>query len=198
MRALLVLLTLTLSLLGCGDKNPSLPKISFTNTDITGLDYAQGFALTDHNGQARTLADFKGKVVLVFFGYTHCPDVCPTTLAEMAGVMQKLDKDAERLQVVFITLDPERDTPALLAGYVPAFHPSFLGMSGDRAATDKVIKDFKLFAQKIPSKDGKSYTIDHTAGSYVFDTQGHIRLFVRHGQGSEPVLHDVRALLKAG
>ncbi len=117
MRALLALLILSLSLLGCGDKNPSLPKISFTNTDITGLDYAQGFALTDHNGQARTLADFKGKVVLVFFGYTHCPDVCPTTLAEMAGVMQNLGKDADRLQVVFITLDPERDTPALLAGY---------------------------------------------------------------------------------
>lgn len=197
MRALLALLLLTLSLTAC-DKAPSTPKVSFSNTDITGLDYAQGFALTDHNGKPRTLADFKGKVVLVFFGFTHCPDVCPTTLAEMAGVMKQLGKDAERLQVLFITLDPERDTPALLAGYVPAFDPSFLGLSGDRAATDKVIKDFKLFAQKVPSKDGKSYTIDHTAGSYVFDAQGRIRLFVRHGQGAEPILHDIKALLAAG
>lgn len=197
MRALLALLLLTLSLAAC-DKSPPTPKVSFNNTDITGLDYAQSFALTDHNGQPRTLADFKGKVVLVFFGFTHCPDVCPTTLAEMAGVMKQIGKDAERLQVLFITLDPERDTPALLAGYVPAFDPSFLGLSGDRAATDKVIKDFKLFAQKVPSKDGKNYTIDHTAGSYVFDAQGRIRLFVRHGQGTEPILHDIKALLAAG
>ena len=197
MRALLAMLVLMLSLAAC-DKAPPTPKVSFTNTDITGLDYAQGFALTDHTGKPRTLADFKGKVVLVFFGFTHCPDVCPTTLAEMAGVMKQLGNDAERLQLLFITLDPERDTPALLAGYVPAFDPNFLGLSGDRAATDKVIKDFKLFAQKVPSKDGKSYTIDHTAGSYVFDAQGRIRLFVRHGQGGEPVLHDIKTLLAAG
>lgn len=197
MRTLFAMLLLTLALTAC-DKMPSKPRVSFSNTDITGLDYAQGFALTDHNGQSRTLADFKGKVVFVFFGFTHCPDVCPTTLAEMAGVRKQLGKDAERLQVVFITLDPERDTTALLASYVPAFDPGFLGMSGDRAATNKVIKDFKLFAQKVPSKDGKNYTIDHTAGSYVFDAQGRIRLFVRHGQGVEPILQDIKTLLAAG
>jgi protein SCO1/2 len=198
MRTLLALLALSLALVACGDKGASASKVVFANTDITGLDYGKGFSLTDHTGTPRTLADFKGKVVLVFFGFTQCPDVCPTTLTEMAGVMKQLGADADRLQVLFITVDPERDTPALLASYVPAFHPGFLGLVGDRAATDKVIKEFKLFVEKVPSKDGKTYSIDHTAGSYVFDPQGRLRLFVRHGQGAEPVLRDVRALLAGG
>lgn len=182
-----------LTLSGCDQ--PQKPKVSFNNTDVTGLDYAKGFSLTDQNGQRRSLEDFRGKVVFVFFGYTHCPDVCPTTLAEMAGIMQALGSDAERLQVLFITLDPERDTPELLASFVPAFHPSFLGLTGDQASIDKVAKDFKVFAQKVPGKDGKSYTIDHTAGSYVFDAQGHIRLFVRHGQPNDALLKDLKQLL---
>ncbi len=196
LRTLLTLITLSLALTGCGDKGQPVPKVAFANTDITGLDYARDFQLTDHNGKPRSLADFSGKVVLVFFGFTHCPDVCPTTLSEMAGVMKQLgEKDASRLQVLFITVDPARDTPALLASYVPTFDARFLGLAGDQAATDKVIKEFKLFVQKVPAKDGKNYSIDHTAGSYVFDPKGHIRLFVRHGQGAEPILHDVRALL---
>ncbi len=193
MRYLLTLLTCLLALTAC-DK-PQTPKVPFANTDVTGLDYAKGFTLTDHTGKRRTLADFKGKVVVVFFGYTHCPDVCPTTLSEMAGIMKTLGPEAARLQVLFITLDPERDTPELMASFVPAFDPSFLGLWGEQPDIDKVAKDFKVFAQKIQSKDGKNYTIDHTAGSYVFDDQGHIRLFVRHGLGGDGLLKDLQRLL---
>ena len=185
-----MLLCLALGLAGCTEKTEP-----FVNTDITGIEYARDFKLTDHNGTPRTLADFKGKAVLVFFGYTQCPDVCPTTMAEMAAVMQKLGKDADRLQVLFITLDPDRDTQALLSQYVPAFDKRFLGLRGDAAATAKVAKDFKVFYQKVPGKDPANYTIDHTAGSYVFDPQGRTRLFVRHGQGPEPIVHDIKLLL---
>lgn len=167
----------------------------FKNTDVTGLDYAKDFALTDHNGKQRTLADFKGKAVVVFFGYTQCPDVCPTTMAEMATVMKELGPLADKVQVLFITVDPERDTPELLSKYVPAFDSRFLGLVGDKAATDKVAKEFKVFYQKVPGKEPGSYTMDHTAGSYVFDPQGRIRLFVRHGQGAEPIAHDIKLLL---
>jgi protein SCO1 len=169
---------------------------AFKNTDVTGLDYAKDFALTDHHGKPRTLADFKGKAVVVFFGFTHCPDVCPTTMAEMANVMKTLGPDAERVQVLFVTVDPERDTPALLAKYVPSFDPRFLGLTGDRAAIDKVVKDFKVFYQKVPGKEAGNYSVDHTAGSYAFDPQGRLRLFVRHGQGPEPIAHDLAILLK--
>ena len=170
-------------------------KTEFKNTDVTGLDYAKNFALTDHHGKMRTLADFKGKAVVVFFGYTHCPDVCPTTMAEMANVMQQLGPDANKVQVLFVTVDPERDTPELLAKYVPAFDPRFLGLVGDKESTDKIAKEFKAFYQKVPGKEPGSYTMDHISGSYVFDPQGRIRLFVRHGQGPEPIMHDLRLLL---
>ena len=193
MRHFLLRLCCVLALTAC-EKSQS-PKVPFANTDITGLDYAKGFALTDHNGKPRTLADFKGKVVVVFFGYTQCPDVCPTTLSELAGIKKSLGSEAERLQVIFITLDPQRDTPELMAGFVPAFDSSFLGLWGEQAVIDKVAKDFKVFAQKVPSKDSKSYTIDHTAGSYVFDDQGRIRLFVRHGQGGDGLQKDLQRLL---
>ena len=193
MRHFLLRLCCVLALTAC-EKSQS-PKVPFANTDITGLDYAKGFALTDHNGKPRTLADFKGKVVVVFFGYTQCPDACPTTLSELAGIKKALGSEAERLQVIFITLDPQRDTPELMAGFVPAFDSSFLGLWGEQAVIDKVAKDFKVFAQKVPSKDSKSYTIDHTAGSYVFDDQGRIRLFVRHGQGGDGLQKDLQRLL---
>jgi len=193
MRHFLLWLCCVLALTAC--EKPQSPKVPFANTDITGLDYAKGFTLTDHNGKPRTLADFKGKVVVVFFGYTQCPDVCPTTLSELAGIKKALGSEAERLQVIFITLDPQRDTPELMAGFVPAFDSSFLGLWGEQAVIDKVAKDFKVFAQKVPSKDSKSYTIDHTAGSYVFDDQGHIRLFVRHGQGVDVLQKDLQRLM---
>ncbi len=184
-----------LSLSACDQKSLPLPKTVFANTDITGLDYGKDFSLTDHKGKPRTIADFRGKLVFVFFGYTHCPDICPTTLSDMAGIMTSLGPDADKLQVLFITLDPERDTPEAMAGYVPAFHPGFLGLYGDRAATEKVARDFKIFQQRVPGPDGKSYTIDHTAASFVFDTRGHLRLFVRHGQNGAPLLNDLKLLL---
>ena len=186
-------LAMALGLSGC-DKLASKPP-SFQNTDVTGLQYAQDFALTDHNGKPRTLADFKGKVVVVFFGYTQCPDVCPTTMAEMAGVMKELGPQADQVQVLFVTVDPERDTQALLAQYVPAFDKRFLGLYGDAAATAKVAKEFKVFYAKVPGKEPGSYSMDHTAGSYVFDKNGKVRLFLRHGQGAAPIVHDLKQLL---
>lgn len=203
-RTLIVVLSAALALTACGDKSlsenlqslASPGKVAFQNTDITGIDYAKDFALTDHHGKARTLADFKGKAVVMFFGYTQCPDVCPTTMAEMASVMQELGPLADRVQVLFVTIDPERDTAALLAQYVPAFDPRFLGMVGDKAATEKVAKDFRIFYQKVPGKEPGSYTMDHTAGSYVFDPQGRIRLFIRHGQGAAPIASDLKLLLQ--
>ena len=193
MKKLLSLLALSILLLGCSEK-AAAP--AFKNTDLTGLGYAQDFALTDHNGKARTLADFKGKLVVMFFGYTQCPDVCPTTMVEMANVMKELGPDADQVQVLFVTVDPERDTQALLAQYVPAFDPRFLGLYGDAQATAKVAKEFKLFYAKVEGKTAGSYTMDHTAGSYVFDRNGKIRLFVRHGMGPAPITHDLKLLLK--
>jgi protein SCO1/2 len=184
---------LALSVTAC-DKLPG-KQASFQNTDVTGLDYAKGFSLTDHTGRPRTLADYKGKVAIVFFGYTQCPDVCPTTMAEMAGVMQKLGPQADQVKVLFITLDPERDTPSLLASYVPAFDKRFVGLYGTPEQTAKTAKEFKVFYSKVPGKEPGSYTIDHTAGSYVFDKDGRLRLFIRHGGGADAIVHDVRQLL---
>ncbi|MGZ8291290.1 MAG: SCO family protein [Telluria sp.] len=193
MKKLLSICALALLLSGC-DKLASQPP-SFKNTDLTGLDYARDFALTDHNGKPRTMADFKGKVVIVFFGFTQCPDVCPTTLSEMAGAMQALGKQADDVQVLFITVDPERDTQALLAQYVPAFDKRFLGLRGTPEQTTQVAKEFKVFFAKVPGKQPGSYTMDHTAASYVFDRNGKVRLFVRYGQGVEPLVHDLKQLL---
>ncbi|MBW8897294.1 MAG: SCO family protein [Massilia sp.] len=192
--ALVAACALTVSIAAC-DKLPGKQQVAFQNTDVTGLDYAKGFSLTDHTGKPRTLADFKGKVVVVFFGYTQCPDVCPTTMAEMATVMQKLGPLADQVQVLFITLDPERDTQQLLASYVPAFDKRFVGLRGTPEQTAKTAKEFKVFYAKVPGSDPNSYTIDHTAGSYVFDRDGRLRLFIRHGQGPDPIVHDLRQLL---
>ena len=167
----------------------------FRNVDMTGADYAKGFALTDHNGKPRTLADFAGKVVVVFFGYTRCPDVCPTTMVEMKEVMRKLGPDADKVQVLFVTLDPERDTQQVLAQYVPAFDPRFLGLYGDSATTLKTAKDFKVFYEKRAGSDSGSYTLDHTAASYVFDPQGRLRLYVKYDQIGT-LADDIRTLLK--
>jgi len=177
-------------LAGCNASGPS-----FKNTDITGADYGKGFSLTDHTGKTRTLDDFRGKVVVVFFGYTQCPDVCPTTLAELKAVKEQLGAEGNRMQVLFVTVDPERDTPKLLADYVPAFDSSFLGLYGDSAATAKVAKEFRVFYQKVPGKTPDSYTVDHTAGSYVFDPQGRLRLLARHGNAAN-LAADIQTLLR--
>ncbi|MBU6437357.1 MAG: SCO family protein [Betaproteobacteria bacterium] len=171
------------------------PKPSFQNVDITGADYARSFDLTDFNGQRRTLADFKGDVVAVFFGYTQCPDVCPTSLAELAQVKQALGADGKRLQVVFISLDPERDTPAVLKAYLANFDKAAVGLYGTPQQTAQVAKEFKVFYQKVPGSTPGSYTVDHTAGSYVFDPQGRVRLFARYGADPKALLGDVKQLL---
>ena len=169
----------------------------FNALDITGIEgYGTDFRLTDHTGKARTLADFRGKALVVFFGYTQCPDVCPTTLSDMRKAMQILGADAEKLQVLFVTVDPKRDTPELLAKYVPSFNPSFLGLYGDAAATSKVAKDFKIFFQLQPGSTPESYTVAHTAASLVFDPQGRLRLFINYGMEAEKIAADIKLLLK--
>ncbi|MBD8543260.1 MAG: SCO family protein [Massilia sp.] len=178
---------------GCDKLRDKAP--AFHNTDVTGVDYAKGFTLTDHTGKVRTLEDFRGKIVVMFFGYTQCPDVCPTTMAEMATVLKEMGPSADEVQVLFVTVDPERDTQELLSHYVPAFDKRFIGLYGDAAATAKVAKEFKVFYAKAPGADASSYTVDHTAGSFVFDKQGQLRLFVRHGQGPGLIAHDLRQLL---
>lgn len=167
----------------------------FSATDITGAEWGRDFHLSDHNARPRQLADFKGKAVVMFFGYTQCPDVCPTTLSGMAEVAKLLGADADRVQVLFITLDPERDTPAVLAHYVTAFNPAFLGLSGDLAATAATAKEFKVFFQKQAGSTAGSYTLDHTAASYIYDPAGRLRLYVAYGTPPEKIAGDIRQLL---
>lgn len=175
---------------GLGSEAPSFKAI-----DITGADYARELALTDAEGRPRTLADFKGRVVVVFFGFTQCPDVCPTTLAELAAVKRELGTGGERVQGVFVTLDPERDTAELLKAYVQNFDAGFVALRGTPEQTLATAKHFKVFFAKVPGKTETSYTIDHTAGSYVFDKQGRVRLFTRHGTGAPALVHDLKILL---
>lgn len=179
-----------LVLSGC---TPSTP--TFQNTDITGADFGKNFTLTDHTGKTRSLSDYQGKVVLIFFGFTQCPDVCPTTLAELSEVMKKLGSGADRVQVLFITVDPERDTQTVLGQYVPAFDPRFVGLTGSVEQIAAVAKDFKAFYQKVPTPNG-SYTVDHFSGMYAFDATGRIRLFIRYRAPMDSVVADVKTLLK--
>lgn len=174
------------------------PKPEFKNIDITGSTaFGKDFSLIDPDGKARTLADFKGKVVVMFFGYTQCPDICPTTLTEMQQVMTLLGPQSDKVQVLFVTVDPERDTAAILKQYVPSFDPRFLGLRpADEAALEKVAKDFKIYYKKVPGTSPGSYTMDHTAGSYAFDPQGRLRLYIKHAQGPETLAHDLKELLK--
>lgn len=192
-REFIALALAALAATGCDKLLP--PKTPFNGVDITGSDLGPDFRLTDHNGKERTLADFRGKVVALFFGYTHCPDVCPTTLSEMANAMKLLGPDAKRVQVLFMTVDPRRDTPELLKSYVPAFDASFLGLYGDAAATAKVTKDFKIYAAERPGKTPDSYTVDHSAQTLVFDPQGKLRLMLPYGTPGDKIASDLRILL---
>lgn len=182
-------------LLSACDRPGSAPKANFKATDVTGADYGKTLALTDHTGRARTLADFSGKVVVLFFGFTQCPDVCPTTLSTMREAMKLLGDDAKRVQVLFVSVDPARDTPALLAQYVPAFDPSFLGLHADENSIAALAKEFKVFYAKQPGSTPGSYSIDHSTGSYAFDPQGHLRLLLRHGETPANVAADLKLLL---
>lgn len=169
----------------------------FQSSDITGAAFGRDFRLNDATGKPRTLADYRGKAVVIFFGYTNCPDFCPTTLAQLAEAMKQLGPDADRVQVLFVTVDPERDTPDLLSKYVPAFDPRFIGLYGDAAATERTAKEFKIVYQKQPGPTPGTYTMDHSAGTYIFDPQGRLRLYVSYGQGPDVFAHDLRELLKA-
>jgi protein SCO1/2 len=192
MRALLAAIAAAMLVAACGPQAPT-----FKGADITGASFGRELALADHHGNARALADFRGKAVVIFFGFTQCPDVCPTALSALADAMRRLGPDAARVQVLFVTVDPERDTAELLASYVPAFHPSFLGLRGDAEATARVAKEFKVLYQKVPGQTPDTYTMDHSAGLYLFDPQGRLRVFESHGQGAEAIAHDLRELLRA-
>lgn len=188
-RASLSLLALWLA--ACSPEAPT-----FRSTDITGADFGRELALPGHDGRPHTLADFRGKLVVLFFGYTHCPDICPTTLADVAALMKKLGPDAARIQVLFVTVDPERDTPAVLAKYVPAFDASFLGLSGDAAATQRVAREFRIVYEKRPGGAPGAYTVDHSSQLYVLDAQGRLRLLARHDRLAQDLAEDLRVLLK--
>lgn len=185
---LLHVLLVCLVLAGC-------TKPEFNNIDISGADYARDFTLTDAAGARRSLADYHGKVVVLFFGYTHCPDVCPTTLAQLAQARRLLGADAERVQVLFVTLDPERDTPQLLQRYVPAFDPSFVGLTGSRQQIEVAAREFKVFFQKVDGPTPDSYTLDHSSGSFVFDPQGRVRLYLSDKSRPDQIAPDLKRLL---
>jgi protein SCO1/2 len=168
----------------------------FQATDITGATFARDFRLTDHNGQVRTLSSFRGKVVAVFFGYTHCPDVCPTTLSDFAAALQQLGPQAKRVQVLFVSVDPQRDTPELLKQFVPAFNPSFLGMVADDETLKQLAKEYKVVYQKTSVKGSNDYLMDHSAGTYVYDPEGRLRLLMPYGSSPDAIAQDLKALLR--
>ena len=172
------------------------PKPSFNAVDMTGADYAKGFALKDADGKERTLADFKGKVVVLFFGYAQCPDVCPTTMTEMAQVKQQLGKDGDKLQVLFVTVDPDRDTPEVMKAYMGAFDPAFVALIPTQEQLAAMAKDYKAYYKKVDGKTPTSYTMDHSAASYVYDPQGRLRLYNRYGSGAQSLASDIQLLLK--
>jgi len=187
----LCLLVALLALGACHQNKPG-----FRATDITGAEFGRDFALADHTGKPRALADFRGRVVVMFFGFTHCADVCPTTLAELAAAVKKLGTDGDKVQVLLVTVDPERDTPQVLSQYVTAFNPRFLALRGTTEETARVAKEFKIIYQKVAGARPDSYTMDHSAGTFIFDRQGRLRLYVSYGQALEVFTHDIALLLK--
>jgi protein SCO1 len=190
-RASIVFFFIFLALSGCAEKAPQ-----FRSVDITGVDYAKDFALPDVSGQTKTLSDFKGKAVVLFFGFAQCPDVCPTTMAEIAEVKKSLGKDGEKVTAVFITVDPERDTPQVLKAYMESFDPSFTALRGTPEQTAALAKAFKIYYKKVDGKTPTSYTIDHTAAAFVYDPQGKLRLYTRYGMGAQALADDLKILLR--
>lgn len=174
---------------------PSEPKLDLKGTDVTAAGIGGDFTLTDQNGQSRKLSGFPGKAVALFFGYTHCPDVCPTSMLEYAAVMKKLGPDADKVQVLFVTVDPERDTREVLAGYVPHFDKRFLGLTGSAAQIEPILKQFRIVAQKVNTPGG-GYTVDHSAGSYLLDPQGKLRVYEAYGTQADVLAHDISQLLR--
>ena len=176
---------------GGAEKNDS----QFISTDITGADFAKAMSLTDHTGKVRSMADFKGKVVVLFFGYTHCPDVCPTTMSDLKNTMKLLGEQSDQVQVLFITADPERDTQEVLAQFVPSFDKRFIGLRGDVAQTKSTLNNFKIFYSKVEGKTPADYMIDHSAGMYAFDKEGKVRLYLAYGMKPADIASDIKKLL---
>lgn len=195
MHQFLKLFVLSVLALMIGACQPSEPKLKFVATNITGADFGQTLNLIDHNGKSRTFAEFQGKVVALFFGYTHCPDVCPSTMTDMKQTMKLLGNRADEVQMLFVTLDPARDTQQVLARFVPSFDARFLGLYGDETQIGATAKTYKIFVNKVPTKKGNDYTIDHSAGMYVFDKMGKIRLYVDYGQKPADIASDIKQLL---
>ncbi|HRQ58108.1 MAG TPA: SCO family protein [Azoarcus taiwanensis] len=189
-RFLLALALVSASLIGCGEQN-----VRFNATDITGANYGQDFELVDSHGQLRTLEDFRGEVVMIYFGFIQCPDVCPTALMRAVEVKDALGPSGDKFRVVYITVDPERDTPEIVSAYLAAFDPGFVGLHPTMEELPEVAKSFRVFYRKVPT--GDSYTMDHTATSFVYDTQGRLRLAVSHSMEVAPIVEDVRTLLQA-
>jgi protein SCO1/2 len=190
-----LLLAAVASLAACDIAMPGAGKAAFKAVDITGAEYARSLSLADPGGQVRNLADYKGKVVVVFFGYTQCPDVCPATMAELAEVKRALGADGARVQGIFVTIDPARDSAELLKAYTANFGPDIVGLRGSPDQTVATAKEFKVFFNKVPGKTDTSYTMDHTAGSYLFDAKGKVRLFTRYGSGAQALRDDLKILL---
>ena len=182
-----------LLLVACSESS----KPAFNAIDLTGADYAKDFALKDVNGQPRSLKDYQGKVVVMFFGYTQCPDVCPTSLTELVAVKKMLGADGDKLQALFVSVDPDRDTPEMLKSYMANFDPSFVALRADTPEQLAAIaKDYKVYYKKVEGKTPSSYTMDHSAGSYVYDTQGRLRLYSRYGSGAGALAADIKLLLQ--
>jgi protein SCO1/2 len=188
-------LATTLLLSACDRLGGAPAGPSFAGINITGAEYARELNLPDTDGRMRSLADFKGKVLVVFFGYTQCPDVCPTTMVELADVVQKLGADGQRVQGIFVSVDPERDTPELLKAYVSNFNANFVALRGTPDQVKQAAREFKVYYNKVPGKTERSYTVDHTAASYLFDTQGRVRVFERYGSGAAVLTQDLKTLL---
>lgn len=191
-RSVLLSLAAAGLLAACGEKKPQ-----FASVDLTGADYARNFQLPDQTGKLRSLAEFQGKVVVLFFGYTQCPDVCPTTMTELAQVKKLLGADGDKLQAVFVTVDPERDTPEVLQAYMASFDPSFVALRGTPEQVAATAKDFKVFYKKTEGKTPTSYSMDHSAASYVYDTKGQLRLYTRYGSGAQALASDIKLLLRS-
>jgi protein SCO1 len=189
-----LLLTLLLGLVGCD--RPAPP--AYRGSDISGANFGQALALTDHNGRAVTLDTFRGRLVVLFFGYTHCPDVCPTTLSDMAEAFKLLPAGASgKVQVLFVSVDPERDTPEVLKAYVPYFHPSFLGLLGSPAQVAQAARNFRIVYRRHVEPGASDYLVDHSAGSYVLDGRGRLRLYLPYGHSPQDIANDLSVLLKA-
>ena len=187
-----------LALAGCDRLSLGSKAPTFNSTDITGAEFARRLELPDVDGQPRTLADWKGKVTVVFFGYTQCPDVCPTTMADLAAIRKSLGADGAKLQSVFVTIDPERDTPEVLKAYVANFGPGFTALRGTPEQTAAAAKEFKVFYAKVPGRNGGNYTMDHSAASFVFDPAGRVRLYVPYGGDAKKFAADLKQLVAAG